>query len=65
MAGLHSEYEKIIKVIDSCETLDHFKVATKMLSFWKIKHQSANINLLYISAECKLKFKQNFLTNTI
>ena len=62
---LYSEYEKIIKVIDSCKTLDHYKVASKMLSLWKEKHQSININLLYTSAEFKLKFKQNFLTSTI
>jgi hypothetical protein len=55
------EYEKIIRVIDSCKNLGQCETATKMLSLWKERNGRRNIIVSYSRAELKLQWKKKYL----
>ncbi len=52
------EYEKIIRVIDSCKNLGQCETAAKMLSLWKERNEKKNITVSYSRAELKLEWKK-------
>jgi hypothetical protein len=55
------EYEKIIRVIDSCKNLGQCETAAKMLSLWKERNGKRNIIVSYSRAELKLQWKKKYL----
>jgi len=55
------EYEKIIRVIDSCKNLGQCETAAKMLSLWKERNEKKNITVSYSRAELKLEWKKKSL----
>lgn len=52
------EYEKIIRVIDSCKNLGQCETAAKMLSLWKERNEKKNITVSYSRTELKLEWKK-------
>lgn len=44
--GMFNDYNKIIRVLDSCKTLHHVDVAKNMFELWKKKYEKV----------CKMKF---------
>lgn len=57
------DFQKVIKVIESCKTYMHCKAARKMLELFVKKHKNKNIEVLRHRASYKLTLKIMSITN--
>lgn len=53
-----SDYYKVIDVIDSCETIDQLKSASKMLGFWLDKHKDSLVYHKTLTNHIQKKFNE-------
>ena len=52
------DYNKVIDVIDSCQTIEQLKCAARMLVFWLDKHLDAQVYRSTFKNHIEKKFKE-------